>query len=167
MATTEIAATPEINDAVMAQLIDMAGYVVGDYTRGFNFRAEATRENFFEDPTNPKWTAPEHYTVGRTFEDDDYAFLVLMNPANRALLAERFNEANAFRAARHGENGWDALPIDVATAISVANTVLDALALEQEADRVLSVSFEEDGFMEEFVGFIFDFFETGEVPERD
>lgn len=164
MATTEIAKTPKFNDKVMAKLVDMAGYVVGDYSMGFMYRAEITQEDFFKDPKAPHWFQADR-RPGVMYADCDYAFRELMNPEHRLEMAAEFERANAYRAEHYGEPHVDALPIDVQTAIRVANEVLDAVALEQEADRLLSANFD-DGFWEEFVGEIFAFFDCGKVTDR-
>lgn len=164
MATTEIAKTPKINDRVMAQLVDMAGYVVGDYSTGFVYRAEITLEDFFKDPKAPHWFEAD-IRPGVMYADCDYAFRELMNPERRLAMAAEFERANAFRAEHYGEQYVDVLPIDVKTAIQVANKVLDTVALEQEVDRLLPASFD-DGFWTEFVGEILAFFDSGEVTDR-
>jgi hypothetical protein len=165
MATTEIAATPEINAEVMAQLVDMAGYVVGNWTTGFMWRAEATQEDFWQDPTNPKWFAADCSTAGAMYADYDYAFRELMRPDHRAAMATEFEKCNQHRAAHYGEQHCDAMPVDVEAAIKVANEVLDAVAREQDADRLLEAAFDDNGFWGEFIGEILVFFETGEISD--
>lgn len=165
MATTEIAAIPEINDDVMSRLCDMAGHVVDDYSTGFNWRAEATRAEFFEDPADLKWIDPARHTAGQLYADCDYAFIELMRPDRRAALAASFEEANAYRAAHYGERNCDALPIDVQSAIRVANLVLDAVAREQPADRLLETD-GAGGFWEDFMNEIFAFYDSGDITDR-
>ena len=164
MATTEIAKTPKINDKVMAKLVDMSGYVVGDYSMGFMYRAEATQEDFLKDPKASHWFEADK-RPGVLYADCDYAFRELMNPERRLAMAAEFERGNAYRAEHYGKPNFDALPIDVKTAIRVANEVLDAVALEQEADRLLPANFD-NGFWEEFVNEIFAFFDSGEVTDR-
>ena len=164
MATNEIAKTPKINDKVMAKLVDMSGYVVGDYSMGFMYRAEITQEDFFKNPKAPHWFQADN-RPGVMYADCDYAFRELMNPERRLAMAAEFERANAYRAEHYGEQHVNELPIDVKTAIRVANEVLDAVALEQEADRLLPANFD-DGFWEEFVGEIFAFFDSGKVTDR-